>query len=359
MIDPFYTPDSVAHELAAAGLASQPTATAPLVVDVAAGHGSLLAAVASIRPKAEIFGGDLDPSAVRELRRRGPDWRVGRVDALNPRSVAQSVVSAAWGTYDLAVANPPFSCRGQRTIEVTTMGSTVRCSPGVAFMLVSLSAVRTGGAVAAVLPADAAQLVRDQDAWSLIHRHALVSVGPTWARGTFAGAVPATQLVLLQRRGNGAGRVEVTDPPATKPGVEGWSLTRGWLHMHMVEADQGGVPLIHTTDLTTEIGLDRLRRVRSGRSVTGPAVLLPRVGKPDPGKVSVLRGGPVALSDCVFAVHMPTTGSAQKLASELVDRWKAVEGAYLGPCAPHMTLARLRTVLMTEFGDSAAWTDLP
>jgi hypothetical protein len=100
--------------------------------------------------------------------------------------------------------------------------------------------------------------------------------------------------------------------------------------------------LVHSKDL----GGGRLRGFSGGvggqRFVSGPGVLMPRVGQPVSANLCVLpAGSEVALSDCVIALLTATEGEARVLYRILVDSWPIIETAFCGTCARYITLARL------------------
>jgi hypothetical protein len=114
----------------------------------------------------------------------------------------------------------------------------------------------------------------------------------------------------------------------------------------------GGYPLIHSTELIGgRVLAAREERVSadSSSTTTGPSLLLPRVGVPNPNKVSYLAAGrTVALSDCVIAVEFLGSHEAMTVRHRLTNgSWPDVLSAYSGSCARFITLDRLNEVLLS------------
>ena len=119
--------------------------------------------------------------------------------------------------------------------------------------------------------------------------------------------------------------------------------------MHsIVPGPISGVPLVHSDGLQKGLIRPPARFVDTAKSlVKGPAVLLPRVGLPRADKIAVLseEAGPTALSDCVIALGCESLADGDRVRDVLVEEWDAVRAAYVGSCAPYITIARLRTLL--------------
>ena len=341
-VDPHYTPSSLADSVAAVGLekGARPNA----VIDIACGDGSLLEAVMEKAGLGAAYGIDVDDATVISLAQRRPGWLVSSADALSPVSLARSQASEMWGRFDLSVLNPPFSCRGQRTVEVGLDDFLLRCSPHMAFVLVSISALSLRGRLVAILPAGARNLVRDWAAWEAIDGSCTAVIRSEYPPRSFPKVAAATEMHVIDRE---RAWLEPADSrPNPSELCNCYEPTRGWLQLHSVVEDAEGPWLVHSSNLANgEIMAGSMRRVSSSRLLTAPAVLLPRVGKPNRRKVAVLRSGEVALSDCVFGVPCMSIQQAERLSSRLKESWNVIEDLYKGSCAPHLTLSNLRSGL--------------
>lgn len=348
--DAFYTPAEICRDVANS-LLQRCLTSRPRVVDFAAGRGALLQAVQDRLPDGEYVATDIDEAAVRYLRRTHPGWRVGRCDFLNPGSVRASV--HAGSLYDAVVLNPPFSARGAQTVEATVDGEVIRCSPSMAFVLNGLAQLGPGGVLVAVLPAGCLTAVKDGHAREVLSSGYLVEVVSKYDRNAFAGAFARTILVRIRRRA----RKRTMGMSGPSCGV-GQTLTalgdtipiglrRGWIQMHEPPPMRAGIPLLHTTGLGGgEVKAHSHRASPSRGQVTGPMVLIPRVGLPRIDKIVVANfGSPVALSDCLFAVLVDSDQSATEVGRRLTEQWASLRTLYGGSCARYITKDSLATFL--------------
>ena len=78
----------------------------------------------------------------------------------------------------------------------------------------------------------------------------------------------------------------------------------------------------------------------------GPAVLLPRVGRPSVEKIAVLDNGVgVAISDCVIALACASDTAALEVRGRLVQKWPRLEQLYTGTGAPYLTVESIHKLL--------------
>jgi predicted RNA methylase len=351
-VDPFYTPPEIAEMMVQQVRHLEIT----YIADFAAGDGGLLRAAVKQWPDARIFAADLDPSVVAKLRRRHPDWTIGQCDFLAANSRLRCrAISGLTQKCSLVLLNPPFSYRGGEFWTTQIGDETVRCSQAVAFLASALRMVRRAGQIVAIVPAGSLTSERDRKAWAVLRQVACVEVLSQHGRRTFDGCFPRTALVrvspLAKKVATAASLVaHLSDVAANgnghvaRPSIE---IVRGWVQMHSLELRSGPVlPLIHSKDLTdarAEIGD---RRARSVWQVSGPAVLIPRVGQPSRDNVCFyLSKRPIALSDCVIAITTATIAEARQLHSVVIDRWRILEAGYGGTCARYITIETLRQAL--------------
>jgi hypothetical protein len=104
---------------------------------------------------------------------------------------------------------------------------------------------------------------------------------------------------------------------------------------------------VHYTDLkNAQVVLNGHRGAGHHRCVAGPAILIPRVGRVTPDKVTVLRAKTkVMISDCVIGLKTRSLAAARTLRDTLVTNFDVFSAAYVGTGAPHITLDRLRMTL--------------
>lgn len=341
MLDKHYTPPIIAADLISAARIEAPK----LVADFAAGHGELLRQAATRWTTASMLATDVDSRALRHLRATQKEWSTFRADFLNERT-RDSVLSDFRGRVDLVVLNPPFSCRGASFHTATFQNIDLRCSTALAFIIGSLSYLSPTGELVAVMPRGSLRSEKDSRCWSFIRRIFDVSVRAEFGRQTFPDLAVKSVIIRVSRRADrtlacveGRNRFAVTAV-----------VRRGTVQVHRAEVSRrrsvGALPFVHTTNLQNN-RIDQPCWIRSKHSVVaGPAVLLPRVGRPDHRKFVILREAEtVVLSDCVFAVLCESNVSAHELLQSIIEHRDVIYDAYGGTCAPYLTITHLQDAL--------------
>jgi len=121
-------------------------------------------------------------------------------------------------------------------------------------------------------------------------------------------------------------------------------LVRGNIQMDEIENINGlnSVELIHSTELKEGNLLSgRFVTNKGVRLVSGPVVLIPRVGRPLKEKVVCYTGeGTFALSDCVLALICPSNHVAQRIRESLIQNWSLLEKVYSGSGAKYITIKK-------------------
>lgn len=352
-IDPFDTPVHLARRMVDSGaVKGEPRS----VFDPAMGSGNLLrAAYEKWRHAAAYYGCDIARSAVRFGRREHPEWFVGQCDFLSAgsRSRCGVVRACASAGVDLVLLNPPFSGRGGACRSVVIGDEVEQCSVALGFVATCLQFVARSGTMIALLPAGTLSSEKDEEAWELIERAAEVDIVESFAAGVFAGAHARTVLVRVSR-------TDKTDASAKSSSVRRFTenfrgrldVMRGNVRMHEVAAYESsvGFPLIHTTGLRgyAMTGANGPSVNGHARLITGPAILLPRVGLPARDMVASLdKGTTIAPSDCVLVVYgdEDAVAEARKV---LLSEWSSLIDLYGGSCAPYTTLRRLADWLVSR-----------
>ncbi|MEM8883231.1 MAG: methyltransferase domain-containing protein [Planctomycetota bacterium] len=196
-----YTPRPLAEELAAAALSAWPHERAPRVCDPACGDGALLAAVAALRPDAQLHGMDCDPDALRRAQARlgaRADLRCG--DALRD----------AWpeAPFDFVVANPPwvsFSGRHAHPLpdaereELRTRYPLFRRWPSLHAAFVQLAVRLARTRIALLLPAQVCDLERYGAVRSHLRAHGRVfEPARLLGEDVFEGVCQPTCLLVVE-----------------------------------------------------------------------------------------------------------------------------------------------------------------
>lgn len=346
-LDQYFTPPGLAAELAAAITLDE----VGLVGDFAAGDGQLLRAASSRWPEATCVATDVDSRVVEGLRQDHPEWLIGRCDFTNGRSRGGSnVLRGRKGLFDAVILNPPFSYRGGTIRSITMNGNSLTCSPTIGFIIEATTYLRKGGQLVAIVPYGSLQSIKDHHARNLLsHKYGLKLIC-TYARGSFASCTPRTAIISLEVGIDSSKQPLLEIRPVQSIFFNGHGPTQVSLRRGRVQKKTASfngpdaLPLIHTTEIRASRILESNHHVTPNyESIRGPAVLLPRVGKPSPSKIAVLSSthSQVVLSECVLAVECVNEMDAQTVFSALQNNWNSLETLYGGTCARYITVAAL------------------
>lgn len=348
-MDRFYTPTHLASTLVKHAKTGK---SRPCIADFAVGGGELLRAANARWPNAKLIGVDISGRTVALLHRQHPSWSVGRCDFLRPaQRERQPILQGTKAQVDVVLLNPPFSNRGPGRQTVDFQGERLTCSLGLAFVITALSYLARNGQLLAILPAGTLRSEMDHEAWAVLSRYFRRSTLGNNCERTFPGCLAKTVIVKLEPRvsakkldqqRNGCSNGEAISAKAMR-------LERGKVDMPSLAVSHNGktVPLVHTTELRSHRVNLMARQIEASRaSLNSFAVLLPRVGRPTPDKICLhLTRKPVALSNCVLAIHCDDITQATKIYRTLLDEWRVFKKAYAGTCAQYITLNYLAQTL--------------
>ena len=355
MLDQFSTPADLAQVMAESACCDALPQECTVIADFAAGSGQLLRVARTFWPSARFIATDVDDRVIRTLRRTEPQWDIGQCDFLDPRSRRScKPLRGLVRSVSLVLLNPPFSCRGGKRVSVALRGQALRCSIALAFLIESVDFVTPYGEIVAILPAGSLGSEKDEAAWAALRSLGSVEVVAANGHRAFPDATPKTVIVRFAiGRPAAPGLFEQQCP--VFEGASSWkkesrvSIIRGQLRMHLARQAYDGraIPLVHSTELRDrELNLTRRRVGRDSRTISGPMVLLPRVGQPNSDKIVYHPGGAVfAISDCVVALVCDTDEEAWSLYFALLAEWKLLERNYVGSCAKYITMRRLARVI--------------
>jgi predicted RNA methylase len=348
VIDPYYTPP----ELAQVMVDLVPSTLNPKVIaDFAAGEGSLLHAALKKWPKASVYANDLAPTVSRRLQRQNPCWKVSCTDFLSSKSTSRAKYCSKQKQIDLVLINPPFSERGRSPVSWRDMGFDFNSGIATAFLYKALAYVSATGTLVAVLPDGCLTSVRDELAWRTIRQSFDVEVIRDNSSSAFKGVCARTSVVRIHRHKFHSTSIKSSVPfPIPESNAENFNVVRGKLGMHEIRKKQYGntsLPLIHSSQLLGgEVNLMSAARIIRPASITGAAVLFPRVGRVTPEKVGVLaKNIKVVLSDCVLGIECSSEQEAKALRDEIIRQWPIFAQAYRGTGAPYITVNRAIEVL--------------
>ncbi|WP_210522156.1 DNA methyltransferase family protein [Hymenobacter terricola] len=345
--DQYFTPPELAATLIQAVTVAHPIR----VGDFAAGHGELLRAAENRWPATKCIALDIDPEVVLQLKTSHPTWRTRCCDFTDEAERTRAMLSRGRVLQmPVIVLNPPFSCRGGSSRRVPIAGQTTRCSPALAFIVDALKHLQSGGQLVAIVPHGVVQGEKDATARGLLRQYYGMEVVELFARSAFAKCTPRTAIIRLTAGLAPASVVVAESSQRPEANVLTASLLRGRQSNTLVlhSRKRNLLPFIHTTDLGQGL-LHRTRKQIAPSDLPqayGPAVLLPRVGKPTADKIVLFPAGAIAiLSDCVFALECGSEQEAEQLQSLLISEWPKVEAAYGGTCARFISVEGLRKLL--------------
>ena len=318
------------------------------VADFAVGTGELLTATKLRWPNAAVFGCDISHDRVARLTQTRTDWTVAQCNFLDCASRnTLSDLELIKTKVDLAVLNPPFSARGGTRVAVDVDGDNIRCSPAMAFVLLASQYLSPDGKLVVLLPAGATKADRDQEARIVLRQLGEFRViDQTTAK--FPGGSLNVTIAYLKRGPAIPNPCTFTVPivNATRPRIR---VLRGTLKTHEMPKNvlEGSIPLVHSTELQGYKLQVAHREVPSGtRSLSGPAVLIHRVGQPRQDKIAYVPNSPVfAITDCVVALLCPNEHECLRLHRSLTEQFGLLERNYIGSGAPYITIKRIQHVL--------------
>jgi predicted RNA methylase len=349
-LDRFDTPTAIARRMVQLVSCKKVAA----VADFAAGSGELIRHAQERWPSAVFLATDINQDIVSKLRRQHRDWSIGKCDFLSSRSKNLCAVTSELERVCVVLLNPPFSCRGARRLEVRFRGSIIRCSLALAFVFESLLSLRRGGQLVALLPAGTLTSDKDRNAWTLLNNLFEIAEFGINDRTTFDDCSAETVIIRITNRKLRTTNVICSKIPnhqlETKSnGLRYITIVRGKLPMYLTNGYSGSdyLPLVHTTELLKEaIDVTARRAQPSSSAISGPAVLLPRVGRPYKHKLKLyLSNERVVLSDCVIALRCKTARQARRLQSILLQNWDLLTAEYVGTCAKYVTVTSLQLLL--------------
>ncbi len=213
-------------------------------------------------------------------------------------------------------------------------------------MINALPYLKTDGEIVAILPAATIKTEKDRDAWHFVKANAKFEVFGENHRYTFSGCVPRTIMVRISLSSVAPiASISEAHGHLTAAPVLDVEVYRGKIPMFSAPANARGgasIPFVHTTALREgHVDLSQRALRKTFESISGPAVLVPRVGAPSRGKIAVHIGGSIALSDCVIALCVHSVKEAVNLHDRIISNWRSFDSLYSGTGAPYVTTAEV------------------
>lgn len=345
MIDKYYTPD----ELAIALVLACSTPSARSVADFAVGDGALLRAAKIRWPSARLIGYDIDAGALSKVRERLPEAELHLVDFLQPNSLGCRNDDAD-DKHDVVLLNPPFSMRGNRHFSVEFEGKSFRCSRAFAFICRSLVRLAKDGELIAIVPSYSLDNVIDYNIRTYLTENFGLEVLAGPSLQTFFGCQIRVSVVRFSL-GRRLSRVKGIPGSMKSDSAIGIRMPvrvmRGALSVVDIKPQSSGIRFFHSTDLRSSADPIRFVDVcATKRVVRGPALLIPRVGRPNQSSIRIIDfDARFALSDCVIALQSTGGLGNTRILEAIIGDWTRFELLYSGTGARFVTIKRLCTWL--------------
>lgn len=339
MFDKYYTESKLAEKL----VNILPNSFEPsIIADFAAGEGSLLKAAHKKWQKSILLANDFCLESIISLDYLS--WETYNLDFLNSNEVNRSDLMKFANKIDLVLLNPPFNQK--KTKLVDWEGCTENISSGVAlyFVFKSMYFLKPNGYLLAILPNGCLTSDRDQSAYKFLSRNYTLEVITENCDSHFKDASPRVSIVSIKNT-RPDNFVNITIKESVKSSR--LDIVRGNIQMHRIKSNTDPkkcYPLIHTTNLKKgKVQIDKGVIVNSTNIITGPAVLLPRVGNFNQEKICYLPvHSKVAISDCIFAIVCDNELHAEEIIVFLLEKWVSFKKIYGGTGALYTTLSKLK-----------------
>lgn len=349
-MDIFYTPADVAKKMVEYSSVEEVS----IIADFSVGGGDLLRTAQEVWPNAIFLGTDINSETAKRLKDIYPQWLINECNFLEfaQRNGNRHILSKFIGKVSLILLNPPFSCRGSLRRAVPFDTISLKSSFGLAFVVTALPFLSSEGQLITLLPTGSLTSQKDRESWEILGQHYKIETLQRNNHKTFENCSPETVIVKFTKKKKKSKRVVIghkftvtrTLQASKNISVE---LYRGKVSANFEDSGPRTKIFIHSTELQQmQINLQARRIYSYFSSLKGPAVLLPRVGRPNVTKLTLyFEQKDIVLSDCVIAIKCKTDDEAETVYELVKGNWKTVETLYNGTCAKFITLDSLRDLL--------------
>lgn len=348
-LDTFYTPPELAQRL----LGYVDILNVENVADFCVGKGELLKAAEAKFENIKCFGTDIDESIVDEIKSTHKHWNVEICDFTDSQSRTNTSVLRE-GFFDLVLSNPPFTCRGSKINKVEYLDKIFHVSTAMMFLVESLRYLKLNGSLYAIMPSSIIFSEKDKRLMCAIRNNYDIQILEEIERQAFKDCAPNIVLIKMCHRKELENEVfdtlSITSIYNTPVIFDAKALNveifRGNLSTHEAtdfESKNGGY-YIHSTNLrSNSIVYNNFMVDKPSSKITGPAILIHRVGKPDIAKVCKLpKGESVILSDCVIAIMGMSQSIINKMYGAIIRQEAVFLSLYKGTGAKYITVERVQ-----------------
>ena len=213
------------------------------------------------------------------------------------------------------------------------------------FVIESLKYLRRDGILLAILPSSVAYSQKDRLIWQKLVSDYKLKILEQPDINLFENCSPNVILVSINTSQT---KSIYNSPVRLSHEIRGVSLFRGKISMNTLNGSypQGDL-LVHSTNLRINSLVDLGYKTKNDLSkIVGPAILIPRVGLPNPQKICVIKKSETfVLSDCVIGIKTKNYKDAKKLLELILSNWDNFKELYKGTGAKYTTLERLGVFL--------------
>lgn len=313
------------------------------IADFCVGNGALLESAQKIYNNAEFFGSDISDKVLSRLKKLNPHWNLSRCDFTNSKSRnSTNILKNRNDGFDLILMNPPFTCRGGTIHKVELNNKYFSVSTSMLFIVESLKYLSENGVLLAILPVSVAYSQKDRLIWNKLVEDYKLNILHQPSINHFKDCSPS--IILVSINTNKTNKLEESLQNNIFHTIEDISLFRGKISMYKVKDYINDGPLfIHTTNLRNNRLVNLNLRLKNPLSeISGPAVLIPRVGLPNPEKMTIINHNETyTASDCIIGLKTKTLQDSKNLFNLLQTNWKSFKNLYRGTGAKYITLEKL------------------
>lgn len=313
------------------------------VVDFCVGGGDLLKAAQNRWPNINFFGTDISTEAIENLTIEHPQWKVEYCDFIDEDSRLSCKILKK-KKFDLILLNPPFTCKGSTIHKVKFENIEFHCSKAMLFLLEAIKFLKRNGHIYAILPISVAYSQKDSKIWSYLVSKYNLAIIEERDKQYFKNCYPPN--IIIVSLNNYDLTSNNTYSKRLKPDIEILSILRGQLSMNELVVDENSNKyVVHSTNLRNNRIENLTYRVRNkNNSISGPGLLIHRVGKPIKSKICIIdKQEHYILSDCVILIQTINESEAEKLKDYIEENWDLFQKQYKGTGAKYITLEKLRT----------------
>lgn len=341
MKDSFYTSTSLAEIL----ISHIDKKKINSVADFCVGGGELLRSAQSRWKNIDVYGTDISSEAILFLKEMHPDWNVEYCDFINEKS-RKSCKILKDKRFDLILLNPPFTCKGSTIHKASFEDVNYNVSTAMQFLLESIKYLTPNGIIYAILPISVAYSQKDLKIWNNLEEKYNLTIIEERDKQYFKNCYPPNIVIVSLNDFSKKKKEETRKPFELKVKIE--KIIRGQLSMNELIIDSNSTKqLIHSTNLRNNQIVDVIHKVNNKNPIiSGPGVIIHRVGNPNPSKVCTLKKNEkYVLSDCLIFIKTKTQFDANELKKYIILNWPYFEILYKGTGAKYITISRLSDFL--------------